>query len=147
MSARAPTTSPRRCGCVDGELARLRAEPATAEELTRAKENLKGRVLLALESTGARMSRLGSELLAGAPLLGLDEVVEQIDAVTLDDLEELIDELWDPSRCRWPGSAPTRTGSSRRSPKPARCHRSRCGAHRSRGPADVPAEAGAVPAT
>ena len=39
-------------------------------------------MLLALESTGARMSRLGSELLAGAPLLGLDEVVEQIDAVT-----------------------------------------------------------------
>ena len=40
-------------------------------------------MLLALESTGARMSRLGSEMLAEAPLLGLDEVVAHIDAVTL----------------------------------------------------------------
>jgi predicted Zn-dependent peptidase len=83
---------------VDAELAKLRTEPATAEELDRAKENLKGRVLLALESTGARMSRLGSELLAEAPLLSLDEVVAHIDAVTLADLEELADELWDPQR-------------------------------------------------
>jgi predicted Zn-dependent peptidase len=91
---------------LDAELARLRAEPGTAEELARAKENLKGRVLLALESTGARMSRLGSELLAGAPLLGLDEVVEKIDSVTLADLEELIVELWDPSRLSVVGIGP-----------------------------------------
>ena len=71
---------------------------ARAEELARAKENLKGRVLLALESTGARMSRLGSEMLAEAPLLGLDEVVARIDAVTASDLEELACELWDPSQ-------------------------------------------------
>ena len=45
------------------------SEPATAEELSRAKENLKGRVVLALESTGARMNRLGSEILAGSPLM------------------------------------------------------------------------------
>jgi predicted Zn-dependent peptidase len=82
---------------VDGELARLRSEPATADELARAKENLKGRVLLALESTGARMSRLGSEILGEAPLLGLDEVVARIDAVSLSDLEELATELWDPA--------------------------------------------------
>ncbi len=91
---------------VDAELARLRVEPATADELVRAKENLKGRVLLALESTGARMSRLGSELLAGAPLLGLDEVVAKIDAVTLADLEELATELWDPSRLSIAGIGP-----------------------------------------
>ncbi len=91
---------------LDTELARLRAEPGSAEELARAKENLKGRVLLALESTGARMSRLGSELLAGAPLLGLDEVVEKIDSVTLADLEELTAELWDPSRLSVVGIGP-----------------------------------------
>ena len=91
---------------IDGELARLRAEPATAEELARAKENLKGRVLLALESTGARMSRLGSEILAGAPLLALDEVVERIDAVSLGDLEELATELWDPTRLSVAGIGP-----------------------------------------
>ena len=91
---------------VDGELARLRTEPATAEELARAKENLKGSVLLALESTGARMSRLGSEILAEAPLLGLDEVVARIDAVRLGDLEELATELWDPARLSVAGIGP-----------------------------------------
>ena len=58
---------------------RTRPRPRSS---TRAKENLKGRVLLSLESTGARMNRLGSEVLAGAPLLSLDEVVDRIDAVT-----------------------------------------------------------------
>jgi predicted Zn-dependent peptidase len=91
---------------IDGELARLRSEPATADELARAKENLKGRVLLALESTGARMSRLGSEVLADAPLLTLDEVVERIDAVSLGDLEELAGELWDPARLAVAGIGP-----------------------------------------
>jgi predicted Zn-dependent peptidase len=83
---------------VDAELARMRREPASPDELARAKENLKGRVLLSLESTGARMSRLGSETLADAPLLSLDEVVSRIDAVSLADLEALADELWAPER-------------------------------------------------
>ncbi len=67
---------------VGTELARCVKDPATAEELARAKENLKGRVVLALESTGARMNRLGSEVLAGAPLMPIDEVVARIDAVS-----------------------------------------------------------------
>jgi len=83
---------------VGSELTRFRAEPATSDELSRAKENLKGRVVLALESTGARMNRLGSEILAGARLMPLDEVVERIDAVSLQDLASLAEELWDPAR-------------------------------------------------
>ncbi len=91
---------------VGRELDRLREQPATSEELTRAKENLKGRVLLALESTGARMNRLGSEMLAGAPLLSLDEVTERIDAVTLADLHDLAIELWDPEKLSVAGIGP-----------------------------------------
>jgi predicted Zn-dependent peptidase len=93
-------------GVVGSELLRLRQEPATVEELDRAKENLKGRVVLALESTGARMNRLGSELLAAAPLLALDEVVERIDAVTLEDLAGLVEELWAPERLSAAGIGP-----------------------------------------
>jgi predicted Zn-dependent peptidase len=88
------------------ELSRLRSEPATEEELLRAKENLKGRVVLSLESTSARMNRLGSEILAGAPLLSLDEVVERIDAVSLQDLRALVDELWAPERLSTAGIGP-----------------------------------------
>ena len=88
------------------ELERIRQEPASDDELARAKENLKGRVVLALESTGARMNRLGSEILAGAPLLTLDEVVERIDAVTHEDLAALAEELWAPERLSSAGIGP-----------------------------------------
>jgi len=93
---------------VGTELARLRESPATSDELRRAKENLKGRVVLALESTGARMNRLGSEILAGETLLTLDEVTERIDAVTLEDLAELTAELWAPERICAAGIGPDR---------------------------------------
>ncbi len=88
------------------ELARLRKSPATEDELSRAKENLKGRVVLALESTGARMNRLGSEVLADAPLLSLDEAVARIDAVSMDDVTALVEELWAPERLSAAGIGP-----------------------------------------
>jgi predicted Zn-dependent peptidase len=91
---------------VGSELARARKEPATEDELERAKENLKGRVVLALESTGARMNRLGSEVLAGAPLLSLDETVARIDAVTMHDVAALAEELWAPERLSAAGIGP-----------------------------------------
>jgi predicted Zn-dependent peptidase len=52
------------------------------------------------------MNRLGSEILAGAPLLSLDEVVEGIEAVTLDDLAALVHELWAPERLSSAGIGP-----------------------------------------
>jgi predicted Zn-dependent peptidase len=93
-------------GVVGQELTRCVKEPATAEELHRAKENLKGRVVLALESTGARMNRLGSEVLAGEPLLALDEVVARIDGVSHDELVALAEELWVPERLSAAGIGP-----------------------------------------
>jgi predicted Zn-dependent peptidase len=91
---------------VGSELTRLRRSPASPDELHRAKENLKGRVVLGLESTGARMNRLGSETLAGAPIMSLDEVVARIDAVTLDDVAALVEELWAPERLSAAGIGP-----------------------------------------
>jgi predicted Zn-dependent peptidase len=91
---------------IGSELSRLREEPATPDELERAKENLKGRVVLALESTAARMNRLGSEILAELPLLSLDETVARIDGVSLDDLAGLVDELWAPERLSAAGIGP-----------------------------------------
>jgi predicted Zn-dependent peptidase len=93
-----PDNVGRAMSVVAEELERFRHEPATAEELERSKENVKGRLVLALESTTARMNRLGSSLLAGLPLLSVDEMVERIDAVTVGDLEELASELYAPER-------------------------------------------------
>ncbi|MEA2229696.1 MAG: hypothetical protein QOF04_3326 [Solirubrobacteraceae bacterium] len=83
---------------VADELERFRDQPATDDELERSKENVKGRVLLALESTTARMNRLGSSVLANMPLLSVDEVEARIDAVTLDDVRGLAVELLAPER-------------------------------------------------
>ncbi len=91
---------------VGEELARLQREPATADELARAKENLKGRVVLSLESTGARMNLLGSNVLAGIPVLSVDEVIAHIDAVTLDAVAAVAHELYAPERLSVAGIGP-----------------------------------------
>jgi predicted Zn-dependent peptidase len=88
------------------ELERLQREPGTADELLRAKENLKGRVVLSLESTGSRMNRLGSAVLSDMPLLSVDEIVARIDAVSLDDLAEMASELFDPAKLSTGGIGP-----------------------------------------
>ena len=51
-----------------------------------------------MESSAARMNRLGSSLLMGVPLLTVDEVLARLDAVTLDDVAVLARELWLPER-------------------------------------------------
>jgi len=81
-----------------GELRRYVADPASEPELVRSRENLKGRMVLALESTSARMGRLGGSLLAGMPILSTDDVIARIDAVGIDDVRELASELFAPER-------------------------------------------------
>jgi predicted Zn-dependent peptidase len=80
------------------ELQRCVERPADEQELTRSRENLKGRVVLSMESTAARMSHLGASLLHEMPILSVDEVIERIDAVSLSDLEALAGELFAPER-------------------------------------------------
>jgi predicted Zn-dependent peptidase len=79
---------------VAAELERFAQDPATDAELARAKENAKGRYVLSLESTSARMNRLGSATLSDLPLLSDDEVLEHIEAVSLDDVRTLAAELF-----------------------------------------------------
>jgi predicted Zn-dependent peptidase len=62
-------------------------------ELERAKENLKGRLLLSLESTSNRMSRLGKALVTGAELLSLEQIVARIDAVSAGEVAAVASEL------------------------------------------------------
>jgi predicted Zn-dependent peptidase len=80
------------------ELRRCVEDPATEEELVRSRENLKGRMVLALESTSARMGRLGGAVLTGMPVLSTDEVIARVDAVRIEHLRELAAELFAPER-------------------------------------------------
>jgi len=85
------------CRVLATELAKLHADGISEEELERAKEHVKGRMVLSAESTAARMSRLGRALLFGLPILSLDEMLARVDAVSREDCLDLARELWDPS--------------------------------------------------
>jgi predicted Zn-dependent peptidase len=78
------------------ELRRLHENGVSEEELERARENVKGRTVLSMESTLTRMNRLGSSILMGVPLLTVDEVLAAFDAVTLEDVAALARELYSP---------------------------------------------------
>ena len=78
------------------ELRRLYDDGVTEEELERARENVKGRTVLSMESTITRMNRLGSSVLMGVPLMTVDEVLAAFDAVTLDDVATLARDFYRP---------------------------------------------------
>ncbi len=86
------------CAVIGSELARLRSEPVSDEELARAKESVKGRLVLSSESTAARMTRISRATLFGLPIDSLDEMLAKVDAVTVEDLTELATELYGAER-------------------------------------------------
>src|SRR5690606_30096021 len=65
----------------------------TEEELERAKGQLRGNLVLGMEDSGSRMSRLGKAELVYGQLLSLDEILARIDAVTLDDVRRVAEDL------------------------------------------------------
>jgi predicted Zn-dependent peptidase len=91
---------------IAAELERCVREPATAEELDRSRENLKGRIVLSMESTAARMTHLGASVLGGLPILSLDELIERIDSVDIGQLRELAGELYAPAKLSLAGVGP-----------------------------------------
>jgi predicted Zn-dependent peptidase len=86
------------CAIIGTELARLRTEPVSDEELARAKESVKGRLVLSSESTAARMTRISRATLFDLPIDSLDEILAKVDAVEVDDLTELAAELYGAER-------------------------------------------------
>ena len=86
------------CSVIGAELARLRSEPVSAEELARGKESVKGRLVLSSESTAARMTRISRATLFGLPIDTLDEMLAKVDAVSVDDLTTLAAELYGAER-------------------------------------------------
>ncbi|HET7312056.1 MAG TPA: pitrilysin family protein [Mycobacteriales bacterium] len=65
----------------------------TAEELERGKGQMRGGLVLGLEDTGSRMSRLGKSELVYGELMTVDELLGHIDAVTVDDAQMLAFDL------------------------------------------------------
>ncbi len=91
---------------IGGELEQISGGRVQDAELKRAKDNVRGRVVLALESTTARMDRLGAALLAGIEIISIDELIERIDAVTAEDISSLASELFLPANLSAAGIGP-----------------------------------------
>jgi len=80
------------------ELDRICTDEVGEDELRRAREHVKGRLALSMESTGSRMNRLGRSVLMDTPLLTLDETIERLDAVDAPQLSELAHLLYPPTQ-------------------------------------------------
>ncbi len=76
------------------EFRTLKLESVPAEELRRAKDQLKGGLMLSLESSAARMSSLARQEMYFDRFYGLDEMIEKIEAVTAEDLKSMADEFF-----------------------------------------------------
>jgi len=79
---------------VVSEFRKLKAEPVPEEELRRSKDQLKGSLMLSLESSTARMSNLARQEMYFDRYYDLDELIEKIEAVTIEDLQSLANEFF-----------------------------------------------------
>jgi predicted Zn-dependent peptidase len=77
------------------EFLQLKQERITSEELRRAKDHLKGSLMLSLESTSSRMSNLARQEMYFHRFFTLDELVESIEAVTADDVQRIAQTFFD----------------------------------------------------
>ncbi|MGN6161011.1 MAG: M16 family metallopeptidase [Marmoricola sp.] len=89
-----PEKAPELLTVVREQLALVASDGITEEELVRGKGQLRGGLVLGLEDTGSRMSRLGESELFQSALLSVDEVLDRIAAVTLDDVRALAQEIY-----------------------------------------------------
>ncbi len=76
------------------ELRRMRDEKVPEPELRRAKDHLKGSLMLSLENTGSRMSHLARQEIYYGRQLDMDEVLRRIEAVSAEDVLRVAAELF-----------------------------------------------------
>jgi predicted Zn-dependent peptidase len=91
----------------NAEIADIAAGNVRPEELARAKDNLKGRIMLSMESTSNRMSRLGKSLITDTELLSIERIMAEIEAVEPEALAELADVLLSPEKLSAAGIGPS----------------------------------------
>jgi predicted Zn-dependent peptidase len=80
------------------EYSRLAREGLPPAELANGKQQLKGQIMLSLESPGARMARLAGFLLYDDHYRPLDEMLKEIDGVSQDDVSAIATEFFAPDR-------------------------------------------------
>jgi predicted Zn-dependent peptidase len=80
------------------EFRRLKCEALPEEELQRAKDQLKGNIILGLESSMSRMSNLARQEMYFEHFFGVDEIMEKVDTVTSEEVMAMANSLFDPDK-------------------------------------------------
>jgi len=93
-----PESYPQVVELILAECARLRDEPVNLEEFARAKQQIKGNLLLGLESTSSRMTRLAKAEIYFQRYFDLDDIIRSIDQVTPEAFAELNRRILRPER-------------------------------------------------
>lgn len=93
-----PDWADRAQSVIETEMSRLAASGLTEDELEDAKGQVKGQLVLSLESSGARLHRLAGTALYDEPFRTVERVIAEVNAVTLDDVAALAAEYFDPGR-------------------------------------------------
>jgi len=92
------STTERVLRSIAGEFARMKKELVGADELRRAKDQLKGSLVLSLESPGARMSNLARQEIYFGRFFSVEELHASIEAVTADDVQQTAVEFFEPRK-------------------------------------------------
>lgn len=80
------------------ELKKMMTRPVSARSLNQAKNQVKGSIMLGLESMNNRMMRIGRQELVFERYFTLDEVLDEIDRVSQDDVQTMAQTLFQPER-------------------------------------------------
>jgi predicted Zn-dependent peptidase len=94
----APATADQAVAAILEEYALVAREGLPAEELAAQQRQLKGQIMLGLESPVSRMSRLAGHALSGEKYRTLDELMAEVDGVTVADVAEVAAEFFAPER-------------------------------------------------
>ena len=89
-------SAPKVVQSIVNEFRTLKRDPISEEELKRAKDQLKGSLMLSLESSTARMSNLARQEMYYDHFISMDEIIDRIQAVTVEDLLHTANELFQP---------------------------------------------------
>jgi predicted Zn-dependent peptidase len=81
-----------------GEFRKLKEEPLPDEELTRAKDQLKGNILMGLESSNSRMANLARQEIYFGQFFTAEEIIARIDTVEAAQVQAMAQRLFDPAR-------------------------------------------------
>jgi len=87
-------STPKVVDSILAEFRELKSEPIPAEELRRAKDQLKGSLMLSLESSTSRMSNLARQQMYFERFFTMDETIEQIESVTAEEVSEMSGQLF-----------------------------------------------------